>query len=81
MSWNQDVVERLAVCELFAEFDGARFQSLVRQCGNLGLERVDGVDAGLISLDPPVIGGAEKLAGERADHAKFLFTCSSAKLP
>jgi hypothetical protein len=27
----------------------------------------------LVCLDPPVIGGAEKLAGERADHAKFLF--------
>jgi hypothetical protein len=26
----------------------------------------------LISLDPPVIGGAEELAGERADHAEFL---------
>ena len=39
----------------------------------LRLQRIDGVDPGLVSLDPPVIGGAEKLAGERADHAKFLF--------
>jgi hypothetical protein len=69
---NQNVVEGLAVGELFAEFGGACFQRLVRKCGDLRLERVDGVDAGLISLDPPVIGGAEKLAGERADHAKFL---------
>ena len=37
--------------------------------GDVGLKRVDGVDAGLISLHPPVVGGAEKLAGERADHA------------
>jgi hypothetical protein len=26
----------------------------------------------LISLDAAIIGGTEKLAGERADHAKFL---------
>ena len=70
---NQEVVQRLAVGELLAEFGGARLQRLVRQRGEFRLERVDGVDAGLISLDPPVIGGAEKLAGERADHAKFLF--------
>ena len=71
-SGNQDVVQRLAVGELLAEFGGAGLQRLVRKRGDLGLQRVDGVDAGLISLDPPVVGGAEKLAGERADHAKFL---------
>ena len=69
---NQNVVEGLAVGELLAEFGGAGFQRLVRQGCDFGLQRVDGVDAGLISLDPPVVGGAEKLAGERADHAKFL---------
>src|SRR6202022_1800111 len=69
---HQDVIQRLALGELFTEFGGTGFQRLVRQGGNLGLQRVDGVDAGLISLDPPVVGGAEKLAGERADHAKFL---------
>ena len=71
-SRHQDVIEGLAFGELLAEFGGAGFQRLVRQGGDLGLQRVDGVDAGLISLDPPVVGGAEKLAGERADHAKFL---------
>ena len=69
---NQDVVERLAVGELLAEFGGARFQRVIRQRRDLRLQGVDGVDPGLISLDPPVVGGAEKLAGERADHAKFL---------
>ena len=69
---HQEVVERLAVGELLAEFGGAGLQRLVGQRGEFGLQRVDGVDAGLISLDPPVVGGAEKLAGERADHAKFL---------
>ena len=69
---NQDVVERLAVGDLLAEFGGAGLQRLIRQRGEFGLQRVDGVDAGLISLHPPVIGGAEKLAGERADHTEFL---------
>ena len=69
---NQNVVEGLAVGELLAELVGARLQRLVGQRGDLGLKRVDGVDARLIALDPPVVGGAEKLAGERADHAKFL---------
>jgi hypothetical protein len=26
----------------------------------------------LISLDPPIVGGTEKLAGKRANHPKFL---------
>src|SRR5450759_3139939 len=72
-SRNQDIVQRLAVGELLPEFAGARLQGFVRKCCDLRLKGVNGVDAGLISLDPPVVGGAEKLAGERADHAKFLF--------
>ena len=70
----QEVVQRLAFGQRLAEFDGAGLQGLVREGGDFRLERVDGIDAGLIPLDPPVIGGAEKLAGERADHAKFLFS-------
>ena len=66
---NQDVIERLAVGKLPAELGGTGFQCLVGKRGELGLKRVDVVDAGLISLHPPVVGGAEKLAGERADHA------------
>ena len=57
-----------AVGKLLAEFGGAGFQRLVGERGELGLQRVDSVNAGLISLHPPVVGGAEKLAGERADH-------------
>ena len=69
---HQEIVERLALGELLAEFVGTGFQRLVRQRGDFRLQRVDGVDAGLIALDPTVVGRAEKLAGERADHAKFL---------
>jgi hypothetical protein len=61
-------------------FRGAGLQRLVGEGGDLALQRVDGVDAGLIPLDPPVVGGAEKLAGERADHAKFLFCRAALQL-
>src|SRR5437763_6960999 len=69
---DQNVVERPAVCDLLLEFGGAGLQRLVGQCGDFRLERIDGVDAGLVALHPPVVGGAEKFAGERADHAEFL---------
>ncbi|OIQ69527.1 hypothetical protein GALL_488700 [mine drainage metagenome] len=77
---NQNIVERLALGESFSEFGGTRLQRLVRKCRQLALQGVDGIDPGLIPLDPPVIGGTEKLAGERADHAKFLYL-RSAKPP
>src|SRR5262249_37236442 len=69
---HQDVVERLAVSELLAKFGGAALQRLVTERGDLRLQLVDGIDLGHIGLDAPVVGGAEKLAGERADHADFL---------
>ena len=76
-SRNQDVVERLAFGELLAEFGGSRLQRLIREASDFSLDGIDGTDAGLISLHTPVIGGAEKLAGERADHAKILFSRSN----
>ncbi len=68
-SGDQKVVQGLALGELLPELDGAGLEGFVGEFRNLGLQRVDRVDAGLISLHPPVVGGAEKLAGERADHA------------
>src|SRR5262249_30089695 len=70
--WDQDVIEGLAVGELFAECRSAGLQRVIRQSCELGLERVDGVDAGLISSHAAIIGGAEELAGERADHTEIL---------
>ena len=66
---NQNVVERLAVSKLLTELRGAGFQPFVGKRRQFRLQGIDGIDAGLISLDPPVVGGTEKLAGERADHA------------
>ena len=69
---NQQVIEGLAVGELGAELGGTPLQRVIRQRRDLRLQCIDGIDPGLIALDPAVIGGAEELAGERADHAKFL---------
>lgn len=66
---HQQVVERLALGELLLELDRAGLERLVGELRDLRLQRVDRADAGLVSLHPPVVGGAEKLAGERADHA------------
>jgi hypothetical protein len=71
---NENVVQRFSIGELFTEFGGARLQRFVGQRGDLWLQGIDGIDAGLVTLDPPIVGGAEKFAGDRADHAKFLFS-------
>ncbi len=78
---NQEVVECLAFRELLPELGGAGLQRVVGQCRDLRLQRVDGADAGLISLHPPVVGGAEELAGERADHHRIPVFCGSALQP
>src|ERR1700749_832017 len=75
---DQDIIQCLAVSELLLEFRGTGLQRLVRERRDFRLECIDGIDPGLISLDPTVVGGAEKLAGERADHAKFLSLRSGA---
>ena len=48
--------------------------------GDFRFKLVDGIDAGLVPLDPPIICGAEKLTGERAEHETFL-SCSLALQP
>ena len=71
---HQDVVERLvAVGELLLELGGARPQRLVGELLELLLQRVDLRDARLIGLDAALVGRAENLAGERADHAGIPF--------
>ena len=69
---HQDVVERLAVGELLLELVGARAQRLVGERFQLLLQRVDLVDARPIGLDAPLVGGAEQLAGDAADHREIL---------
>ena len=65
---HQDVVERLAFGDLRLEGVGARAQLVVRQLCEFRLQRVDGVDPGLIAPDAPFVRGAEQLAGETTDH-------------
>ncbi len=78
---HQDVVERGAVGDLFLEGLGARAQLLVGELLEFLLQRVDGVDAGLIGADAALVGRAENLAGERADHAGIPFRGRNASLP
>ncbi len=66
---HQDVVERLAVRELFPERLGARAQRLVRELLELLLQRVDRRHARHVALDAAIVGAAEQLAGEYGDHA------------
>jgi hypothetical protein len=54
------------------QFGRARLQRVVGKRSDFGFEGVDGVDAGLIALDAAVVGSAEELAGERADHPNIL---------
>ena len=65
---------RLALGELLFEFVGARAQRLVGELLQLLFQRIDGVDAGLIGADAPVVGGTEQLAGDSADHRIILPT-------
>ena len=71
-SRNEEIVESLAGFELCLELGGARFERIVRQRCDLRFQRVDRGNTRLISLDAAVVGRAEELAGERADHHEIL---------
>ena len=64
---HEEVVERAPLRELLAELAGAVAQRLVGERLDLGLERVDGLDAAGVALDRPVVGRAKNLAGDRAE--------------
>ena len=78
---HQNVVERGAVGDLLLELGGARAQRLVGERRELLFQRVDRGDPRLIAANPPVIGGAEQLAGNGADHGLKLLTLCRALLP
>ena len=65
---DEDVVEGLAGGELGPELVGAGAQLLVGERCDLGLERVDGGDPGTVGLEPPIVGRAEDLLRESAEH-------------
>ncbi len=69
----QDIVERLAVLELLLELGGAGPQRLVGELLQLFFQRIDLRNARLIGLDPALVGRAENLAGERANHLGIPF--------
>jgi len=65
---HQDVVERGAVGDLLLELVGAGPQLLVREARDLVLERIDGVDARLITTYAPLMRGAGQLTGDGTKH-------------
>ena len=69
---NEKVVERRAVGELGAEFVGAGAQRLVGERGDFRLERIDGGDLRPIGLQPAIVGAAENLLREVAEHPNDL---------
>ena len=66
---HEQIVERLAGGELLAELLRAGAQRLVRERGDLGLQRVDRLDFRLIGLQPAFVCGAENFLGEGAEHS------------
>src|SRR5262245_64627381 len=65
---DQEIVERLAVGEPLAESIGAGSQLSVREGCQLGLELVDGLDAGAVDLELAIVRGPEDFGRNRADR-------------
>ncbi len=65
---HEDVVEALALGELGLEGIGAGGELVVRELLDFRLKRVDRGDFWRVALQPPVIGAAENLFGESAQH-------------
>ncbi|MCY1223428.1 hypothetical protein D9M72_355530 [compost metagenome] len=59
----QQVIERLAVGELLAEFHGLGGECLIRQSLHIGFKSVDGIHPDLVATHTAIVGGAKQLAG------------------
>ncbi len=57
-----------AIC--FLKSSVRRLERLVGERVELLLQGIDGGDPRQIAANPPVIGGAEQLAGDGADHGE-----------
>ena len=75
---HQDVVEGRPFSQLLFEGVGPRAQCLVGELLQLGFQRIDGGDLRPIGADAPVVGGAEQLASDSADHRFILPLCGRA---
>ena len=65
---DQEIVERLAGGQLVAEALGPGAQRLIGEGFELLLQIVDALDQGSIGLEPPIIGRAEELLRQCAEH-------------
>src|SRR5690606_41767496 len=78
--FRENFIKRRAIGEPGAEFECLGLESFVAQGCYFRFERIDRCDTGLVSLDLPVICGAEKTFGERAKACHqviFLLRCVS----
>jgi len=75
----QNVVQRIAVGKRWRNSAVRAFSAFVESARS-PVKLVDGVDAGLVSIESAPVMAETKTAGERADHAKFRF-CGFGKLP
>ena len=65
---DQQVVERLALGQAFAELGRLAAQRLVAQLGKLRLQRVDPGDRLVEAFDDAIVGRAEQASGKRPQH-------------
>ena len=65
---DQDVVEALAGGQFRLQHVGPRPERVVRQGLDLRFQRVDQRHPRAVALDAAVVGGAENLLGDRAEH-------------
>ena len=66
--FDQQVVERFALGQAFAEFDGLGAQLLVGELDELRLEGIDLRHRLVEAFDDAIIGCAEQASGERPQH-------------
>ncbi|MND35728.1 hypothetical protein D3C80_263720 [compost metagenome] len=66
-SRDQQVVQRLAVCQLLAELGGLGRQRFVGECLGGLFQRIDGCDLAFIGADAAIICRTEQLAGYTAE--------------
>ena len=65
---GQELVELGPVLDLLPQLVGAPAEGLLRPAADLGLEGVDGGDAGTHALDVALVLGPEDLAEDQIDH-------------
>ena len=70
--FGQDLIQRLALAQALAEFDGFCFQRVIIQCLHLWFERIDFADRFAVLLDQAFVTGAKNFCGDIVKHRSIL---------